>query len=47
MFHAHKLREIVLSRRLMACMSCFSSAVNPDVPEASVVPAPGEDAGNS
>ena len=43
-FHASKLREIVLSRRPDDVYELAFLLADPDVPEANVVPAPGEDA---
>ena len=43
-FHASKLREIVLSRRPDGVYELAFLLADPDVPEANVVPAPGEDA---
>ncbi len=43
-FHASKLREIVLLRRLDGLYELSFLLADPDVPEANVVPAPGEDA---
>ena len=43
-FHARKLREIVLSRRLDSVYELSFLLADPDAPEADVVPAPGEDA---
>ena len=41
-FHAQKLREIVLSRRTDGVYGLSFLLVDPDAPEANVVPAPGE-----